>query len=228
MQGTISIIVPVLNEEKILSATLSSLSLSDREELIVVDGGSTDETAAIASQFTDKVFTTLKGRGRQMNFGGLRAEGDILLFLHADCSLPPGGFATIRETLRTPGTAAGAFDIRFTDRRPSLKITGFAANLRSRVTGIPYGDQGLFMTKAIFDKLGGFADIPLMEDIEISRRLKRAGKIVFVRPPISVSPRRLLNEGLVYAIARDWTIALSFAFLNTSPERLIKHYKDIR
>lgn len=217
-----------MNEERILGEAFSSLYLTDSEELIVVDGGSTDRTVSVAYKYTDKVYVTKRGRGHQMNFGAERASGDILLFLHADCTLPEEGFGIIRNVLKDNRISAGAFDLSIIHPKLRFRIIEFGANLRSHITSIPYGDQGLFMKREVFDQLGGFADIPLMEDIEISRRLKKMGRIIFIRPPIKTSPRRWLKEGPVFTTLRDWAIAVSFAFFKVSPYRLMKYYKDIR
>jgi rSAM/selenodomain-associated transferase 2 len=224
----ITIVMPVLNEAKTFRITLNQLPLSPNEELIVVDGGSTDESVSIAREFTDKVFVTETGRARVMNYGAERATGDILLFLHADSQLPEGAFGIIRTTLGNNSVAAGAFDLGISNPKFRFRIIELGANLRSRVTSVPYGDQGIFLSKKVFNHIGGFADIPLMEDIEISRRLKKTGKIVFVRPPVMVSARRWLKEGAVYTTVRDWALALSYSFLKISPEKLIKYYKVIR
>lgn len=217
-----------MNEEKILSETLSSLHLTEGEELIVVDGESTDGTVSIARQFTDKVYITKRGRGTQMNFGASHADGEILLFMHADCTPHPEGFSLIRKELKDNRVSAGAFDLSIDHRQLRFRVIECGANIRSHTTSIPYGDQGIFMKKEVFERAGGFAEIPFMEDIEISRRLKRLGKIVFVRPHIKTSPRRWLNEGLMFTTIRDWAIAISFAFLRISPHRLVKYYRDVR
>ncbi len=228
MNSKISIVMPVLNEAENLRNTLDSLDLSSNEELIIVDGGSRDETLAIAREFTDKVYKTKTGRASVMNYGARRAAGDILLFFHSDCVLPDGGFEVIRETLSDPGVAAGAFFLGIDHPEPGFRLIEFGANLRSRFTSLLYGDQGMFLRKEVFEKVGGFADIPLMEDIEISGRLKRLGKIVFVMPPIKASPRRWLREGAFYTTLRDWSLALSYTVLKVSPERLLRYYKEVR
>jgi rSAM/selenodomain-associated transferase 2 len=224
----ISIIMPVLNEAKNLHNTLSHLSLSDHEELIVVDGGSTDNTMKIAREVTSNVFQTKTGRASVMNFGAGKADGDILLFLHADCLLPENAFAQIRQTLSDKSIAAGAFYLSIDHPGWYLRLTEFMANNRARLTSLMYGDQAMFLTKSLFETIGGFADIPLMEDIEISQRLKSHGRIVFLKPPVKASPRRWLQEGALYTTLRDWSIAFLYTFLKISPDKLIRHYRDIR
>jgi rSAM/selenodomain-associated transferase 2 len=224
----ISIIMPVYNESSILRDTLGKLLLTEREELVIVDGGSSDNTVSIARDFTDKVFITKTGRASVMNFGANKAEGDVLLFLHADCSLPNDGFNTIRNKLRDSSIAAGAFELGINSALFRYRIIECVANIRARLTRLIYGDQGMFLRKEVFDQIGGFTDIPLMEDIEISKRLKKIGKIVFVKPPISASPRRWINEGLVYTTLRDWSIAFLYTFMKVSPEKLLKHYREVR
>ncbi|RJQ56648.1 MAG: glycosyltransferase [Nitrospiraceae bacterium] len=220
--------MPVLNEAKVLRSTLELLRLSNNEELIVVDGGSADETLSIAHEFTGKVFQTKTGRASVMNFGAQKAEGDILLFLHADCVLPDNAFPLIREALGDKKVVAGGFDLGISDPGLRFRIIESGANLRAHVTSLLYGDQGMFLRKEIFDSIEGFADIPLMEDIEISLRLKKLGKIVFVRPPIKASPRRWLKEGVIYTTFRDWANAFSYTFLKIAPGKLIRYYKDVR
>jgi rSAM/selenodomain-associated transferase 2 len=220
--------MPVLNEAGALRETLKALGLTHGEELIVVDGGSADNTVSIAREFTDAVLETRRGRGLQMHLGAERAGGGILLFLHADCLLPWEAFDAVRAALNRPGVSAGAFDLGI--RHPSVcfRVVERGANLRSRLTGVPYGDQGLFMRAGTYRRVGGFRDMPLMEDIEIAGRLRKAGRVVFLRPPIMASPRRWLKEGVVRATLRDWRLALSYALLKVSPERLARHYRDVR
>jgi rSAM/selenodomain-associated transferase 2 len=220
--------MPVLNEAKNLRNTLNHLYLSVNEELIIVDGGSIDVTVSIAHEFTDKVFTAKTGRARVMNFGAQNAQGDILLFLHADCILPDNAFTLIREVLRNKDIAAGAFALRIDSKKTGFRIIEIFSNLRAELTSLIYGDQGMFLRKETFNRIGRFADIPLMEDIEISLRLNKIGKIVFVKQAITVSSRRWLEEGIVYTTLRNWINAFSYTFLKVLPERLIKYYKNVR
>jgi rSAM/selenodomain-associated transferase 2 len=220
--------MPVLNEEERVLHTLPLLGLTENEELLVVDGGSTDRTVEISRRFTEKVFVTGAGRGRQMNTGAGHASGGILLFLHADCTLPENAFDSLRSALKNRDVSAGAFDLRIDHPSVRFRLIELGANLRSRLTSVPYGDQGLFLRRETFERMGGFRDIPLMEDIEIAGRLKREGRIVFVRPPILASPRRWLKEGPAYTTLRDWSIALAYSLCKVPPERLARYYKDVR
>ena len=220
--------MPVLNEAKNLYSTLIHLSLSDHEELIVVDGGSKDNTMEIAREFTAHVYQAKTGRASVMNFGAAKAEGDILLFLHADCLLPENAFALVRDTMSDTGIAAGAFQLSIDHPGWYLRLTEFLANNRAKLTSLIYGDQAMFLTKNLFDTIVGFADIPLMEDIEISQRLKSHGRIVFLKPPVKASPRRWIQEGALYTTLRDWSIAFLYTFLKVSPDKLIRHYRDVR
>ncbi len=227
-QPKISIIMPVINEAKVLRDTLGSIHLTTDEELIVVDGGSTDDTLSIAKNYTDKVFAAKSGRASVMNYGAEQAEGEILLFLHADCILPVQGFTMIRKTLKVTGTVAGGFYLSIDQQGPGFRIIEYMANVRARFSSLIYGDQGMFLRKAIFDRVGGFKDMQLMEDIEISRKLNRLGRIALVKPPIKASPRRWIEEGAVYTTLRDWAISFSYAFLGVTPEKLIKYYREVR
>ncbi len=226
----ISIVMPVLNEETILNDTLSALSLSDDEELIVVDGGSSDLTVKIASAHTDteKILNGPQGRARQMNLGAKAATGDALLFLHADCRLSPGALDEIRRVLWNQKAVAGAFDIHIDSYSFKYRWISRSANRRSRLTGIAYGDQGIFLRKKTFDAIGGYADIPLMEDIELCRRLKSLGKICFVELPIYTSLRRFESQGALYTVIRDGMLAFGYAVLGADPAWLARYYRDER
>jgi rSAM/selenodomain-associated transferase 2 len=224
----ISIVMPVLNEAGSLRERLRALELGEGEELLVVDGGSTDGTVAMAGEFASRVLAGPRGRAVQMNLGARESSGGILFFLHADCTPPPGAFGIIRNALSDPSVAAGAFDLSVDHPSPWFRLIESVASLRSRITGVPYGDQGLFMRKYIFERIGGFSEIPLMEDVEIAGRLGRLGRIAFLQPPVRAAPRRWLAEGLIHTTLRDWAIALAYTVFGVSPKRLARYYRDVR
>ncbi|KJR41475.1 glycosyl transferase family protein [Candidatus Magnetoovum chiemensis] len=268
----IFIIIPVLNEERTIEHTLKALNITDDEELIVVDGGSSDSTVEIARRHTSLVIISPRGRGEQMRSGadaaialssgwvgcggGVSSGGwvgcggdkvcgdvsaaslssacagddDVLLFLHADCVLPANAFSIIRDTFfRSSNVSAGAFDIKIDSQRKIFRLIEKAANLRSRITKTPYGDQGLFIKKRVYEDIGGFKNLPLMEDIEIARRIREKGRIAFISAyPILTSSRRWLKEGIVYTTVRDWILATLYTLFNVEPKRLVKYYKNVR
>ncbi|MHB8381599.1 MAG: TIGR04283 family arsenosugar biosynthesis glycosyltransferase [Candidatus Binataceae bacterium] len=199
----ISVVIPVLNEEARIARRLEELRRIDGlGEVIVVDGGSIDRTVSIARSFAGvKVLKTSRGRARQMNAGAAAAIGNAILFLHADVSLPPEAGALIDRALAQPGAIAGAFKTwTISDTRASrLGILLHLADIRSRYTSLPYGDQAIFVNARVFRELGGYPDQPLMEDLEFSRLLKRRGKIVRVPANVSVSGRRFLERPIYHA-----------------------------
>lgn len=204
------------------------MNLSDSEDLIVVDGGSDDSTVSIAREYTGRVLSSGRGRAKQMNAGAEAAEGDILFFLHADCAMPEGGFDEMRNLLADRRISAGGFWLSIEHPGLAFRIIERGSNLRSAVTRLIYGDQGMFLRTATFRKIGGFAEIPLMEDIEISRRLKQEGKIAFANPPIRTLPRRWIEEGAFITTLRDWKRAISYTVFKASPEKLSRRYRDVR
>ncbi len=219
--------MPVLDEEAVLSNTLSALPLPDADdyELIVVDGGSSDLTVRIASAYTEKVLSGPQGRARQMNLGVKAANGDILLFLHADCRLSPGALNEVRAILSNKDVVAGAFDISLDSSCLRYRWISRFANRRSRLTGIAYGDQGIFLRKKTFEAIGGYADIPLMEDIDLCQKLKSLGKIYFIELPIYPSPRRFESHGVVSTVIRDGIMAFSYTVLGANPAWLARYYR---
>jgi rSAM/selenodomain-associated transferase 2 len=224
----ISIIMPTLNEAGGLRSVLVALPLTEHEELVVVDGGSSDHTMGIAGEFARLVIAGERGRALQMNRGAERSTGDILLFLHADTVPPPGAFARVREALRDERVVAGAFDLAVEHPAAWFRLIEWGANLRSRLTRVPYGDQGLFMRRTVFQRMGGFREMPLMEDIEMGCRLRRLGRIAFLRPPVRTHPRRWLAEGPLRTTLRDWSLALAYTVFGVRPERLARFYGDVR
>jgi rSAM/selenodomain-associated transferase 2 len=225
MSGTsLSIIMPVLDESVGIDAALMALA-SYRErgaELIVVDGGSRDDTRLRARPLADCVLAAERGRAAQMNAGRAVARGEVLLFLHADTRLPDRADALILDGLARSGRAWGRFDVRF-DRRGVLSLIAFMMNLRSRVTGIATGDQALFVTRAAFDSAGGFPSIALMEDVALSVRLKRIGRPLCIRVRAIASGRRWRQHGTLRTIFLMWQLRLAY-FFGADPARLARRY----
>ena len=194
--GRVSVIIPTLNEAHNIEALLESLRLLEPTvEIIVVDGGSTDGTVDAAERAGAKLLVTRPGRAGQMNAGAAAATGGILLFLHADTRLVPDYSAFVRHTLRRHGVVAGAFRFKLDASGSGYRLLEKLANWRSRVLQMPYGDQALFITARIFRSLGGFPDMPIMEDFEMARRLKRRGRIALAPRPATTSARRWRERG---------------------------------
>ena len=178
LECRISVIIPVFCEQAVINRTIETvrrLRDGDSAEIIVVDGQTEGETlAAIRDAAVQKVFSE-KGRGRQLNRGAATAAGDVLLFLHADTVLPPAAFERIAAGMRDEGCVGGAFDLRIDSRRAGFRVIETFASLRSRLTRIPYGDQAIFIRAYCFRTLGGFKEIPILEDVDLMRRIKRKG-----------------------------------------------------
>ncbi len=229
---TISVIIPTLNEERTIGQTLSSLPTDEILEAIVVDGGSTDQTISIAEVFCAeasnvRILTAPAGRARQMNEGAKAGRGDILLFLHADTLLPTGAQLMIETALTGPAVVGGHFDVTFDSRSVLGTMISTFMNWRSRLSGIVTGDQALFVRRHVFEQLGGFADIPLMEDIEFSRRLKRTGLTAALHHKVTTSFRRWEQQGPLRTIFLMWTLRFLY-WIRVSPHRLKDFYKAVR
>jgi len=221
-----SIIVPMLNEAPALPDLLEHLRPLRRSgvEVILVDGGSEDGSAAIASRAGFEVVHAERGRARQMNAGAAAASGDVLLFLHADTRLPDGAIQLINAALADGRHVWGRFDVAFDLRSLTMDATAFGMNLRSRLSGIATGDQALFMTRAAFDGVGGFPDQPLMEDVEITSRLRRRSRPACIRRPVLTSARRWQSRGPWRTILLMWRLRLAYWF-GASPADLARHYR---
>ena len=223
----ISVIVPVLNEEKSIAATLQALARLQPYETIVVDGGSQDRTAEIAAEFDVKVIPSERGRARQMNRGAREASGDVLLFLHADTRLPSTAFSDIAGAMGDPRYVGGRFDVELDGKHWLLPLVGRLISYRSRLSKVATGDQAQFARRAVFQRMGGFADIPLMEDIAFCRTLKRLGEVACLRSRVVTSARRWEVDGVWRTIFRMWTLKLLY-LTGVSPARLKQFYADTR
>lgn len=220
----ITIIIPVLNEEIHISSALENIErLNGEKEIIVIDGGSIDNTVSIVKDKGVMLLSSEKGRGCQMNRGAEIAKGETLLFLHADTILLEDGLIKIQEALKDPEIIGGRFDVRFDDGRLVFKLIAFLMNWRSRLTGISTGDQAIFIRKSAFKDIGGYLEIPLMEDIELSKKMKRAGRVVCLEDMVITSARKWKEEGIVRTIILMWSLRLLY-FFRVSPEALSRIY----
>jgi len=219
----LSVVVPVLNEAETIAGQLQHLApLRGRGvEIIVADGGSTDQTAARAKRGADRVLVAPRGRARQMNAGAQAAAGEALLFLHADTRLPPDADDLVRDALSR--SLWGRFDVAIEGASPLLPLVARMMNARSRLTGIATGDQAIFVTREAFRRVGGFRDIPLMEDIVLSRDLKRLGPPACLPQRVTTSGRRWDRQGALRTILLMWRLRLAFA-LGADPHRLAAAY----
>lgn len=223
----ISIIIPVFNEATNISLVLASLRDAANVEVIVVDGGSQDETVAIATSLGFKVVLSKPGRAHQMNAGASSATGDILLFLHADTFLPTGFETMVRLALTQPGAIAGAFSLRIDGNMRSLRLVEKMVNWRSRNISLPYGDQGIFLKASVFHDIGGFPDLPIMEDFELMLRLRRNGRIIIVPASVLTSARRWQKLGVVKTTFINQIVIIGY-FLRVPPSILVRWYLSFR
>ncbi len=226
---TFSVIIPTLDEQDLLAETLTRTATLGFDELIVVDGGSTDRTVDIATRLGRevRVLTSAPGRARQMNTGARAARGDVLLFLHADTRLPDNARAAVRTALDETHCVGGRFDIQFNTLSGWARVISFMMNLRSRATGIATGDQAIFVRRRLFEQLGGFPDQPLMEDVAFTTRLKRAGKTVALRARATSSFRRWERRGPLRTILLMWALRFLY-WIGVSPVRLARWYGTVR
>jgi rSAM/selenodomain-associated transferase 2 len=225
---TFSIIIPVLHEgERILSLIdqIHALRPEEPYEIIVVDGSPESDSLEPLSERKDVItLASPPGRARQMNRGAETARGEVLLFLHADTRLPSGALGKITEALRGNDAVGGAFDLGIASGKLCFKVIECAASIRSRLTRIPYGDQAIFVKKEYFDLIGGYRDIPLMEDIELMQRIrKRGNRICILKERVETSPRRWDKEGILFCTLRNWTLSTLY-YLGVSPETLNRFY----
>ncbi|NQD93591.1 glycosyltransferase family 2 protein [Pseudomonas sp. CrR25] len=224
MTPELSVIIPTRNEAQALPLLLADLTAlrAAGAELIVVDGGSDDATCTLAAAQVDRLLESEAGRARQMNAGAAVARGAYLWFLHADTRVANESMQRLREALREQ-PVWGRFDVRLSGRAAALRLIGAMISWRSRLTGVATGDQGIFVARATFEALGGYADIPLMEDLELSRRLKRLARPRCLRPPLSTSSRRWERHGIWRTVLFMWRLRLAY-YCGASPDQLAREY----
>jgi len=224
---TISIIIPVLNEAKGIMGSIAHLreiAGDTAMEIIVVDGDPGGSTINAIIDTTVRKLTSDQGRARQMNCGAASASGEILLFLHADTLLPGNAFVLVLAALKDRRVVAGAFDLGIDSSRPVFRITETYVAVRTRLTRIPFGDQAIFIRRDHFEKINGYQDLPLMEDVELMKRIRKQGQRIAIIPEkVRTSPRRYEQEGVLSCTFRNLVLQLLYA-LGVPPERLVKWY----
>ena len=225
MTPSLSIVIPARNEAQALPLLLADLAelRGAGAELLLVDGGSQDGTCALAEDRVDRVLHCAPGRARQMNLGAAAAQGDYLWFVHADTRVGPQALKALQAALRQR-PLWGRFDVRLSGGGLALGVIGRMISLRSRITGIASGDQGLFVDRRQFEALGGYADIPLMEDIELCQRLKRRQRPCCLRAVLQTSSRRWQQNGVWRTVWLMWCLRLAY-YCGTSPEKLARRYQ---
>jgi rSAM/selenodomain-associated transferase 2 len=219
----ISVIIPVFNEAEGIDEFLAHLNTRTQIEVIVVDGGSTDKTLSLMQGKVDSVISTTLGRAHQMNVGAEQAQGEVLLFLHSDTYLPLGWDKLILKSKKNKNLYWGRFDVHLDGQAFIFSVIAFFINLRSRLTGIVTGDQAIFISRTLFKKVGGFAEIPLMEDVLMSKTLKKYIAPTCLFDKVSTSSRRWQKHGVWKTICTMWFLRLSY-FFGVSADRLHRIY----
>ncbi len=228
MKHKISVVIPVLNEAHLINETIMNilnLPSGGTLEIIVVDASADGETIRAIQARDIKKLVSERGRSKQMNEGALCAEGDVLLFLHADTALPRSTVENISRVMERREVVAGAFDLGIQSDKPIFRLIEDVASLRARITRMPYGDQAIFIRKDYFHAVGGFRDLPLMEDVELMRRIRKAGgRISIIPEKVKTSSRRWEKEGVLFCTLRNWAL-ITLYFLGVPPEKLARFYR---
>jgi rSAM/selenodomain-associated transferase 2 len=224
----LSVVVPLLNEERVIAAALTVIRAgAPVAEIIVVDGGSNDRSIELARPHCDVLIEGPRGRARQMNAGAATAHGDAIAFVHADTMVPPTFARDIEAALANPAVVGGRFDLVLDDPAFACRQLGTLISLRSRIMRSATGDQAIFVRREIFQQMGGFAEIELCEDVDFIRRLKRTGGVDCLRSKVITSARRWRQGGLLRTVLRMWLIKSLF-LAGADPGWLKRHYADTR
>jgi len=224
---TLSVVLPVYHEAETINEVLEILRRQSDEgvEIIVVDGDPAGSTINAVIDEKALKMTAPRGRARQMNVGAARAKGDIILFLHADTLLPRNAFALIRAAVAKKDVVGGAFDLGFDTKRRIFAVTELYVALRTRLTRVPFGDQAIFIIRGYFEQIGGYRDIPLMEDVDLMKRIrKRCDSIAIIRHKVRTSLRRYERDGVLYCTVRNLALQVLYTW-GVPPERLMKWYR---
>lgn len=229
MQPKLSIIIPVLNEETTLPRLLNDIEFCKKNldfpvECIIVDGGSDDRSFEVCKEYDVSVIQGTRGRGQQLACGAQKSSGEVLLFLHADSRISPEHCLSAVKTVQGNSRIAGGFNLKFDDSHPILKLAEQINKIRFRFTKIFYGDHGIFLSREYYLATGGFPPQSLFEDIELSRRLKKMGKVVLISPPVITSSRRFRAGGVIRTFLKMASLHILY-WLGVSPERLAEWYK---
>ena len=223
MAELISIILPTYNEASALPGAIRSVRCDSSTEVIVVDGGSRDETLSVARSCADRVLEAPLGRASQLNAGARVASGSVLLFLHADTILAEGALAEVRRVMQNPRLAGGAFTLRIGEAKGAMRVISWCSNLRSRFLGLTYGDQAVFVRSPVFRNLGGFKMLPIMEDVDFVRRLQRVGRMRLIDIPVRTSDRRWRANGVLRTTFANLSAMVLF-MVGVSTDRIRKTY----